>query len=368
MVSVAGCLAMATLGHLLAGASPSVGPCPISCSATCGWCRCAETPPHPGRWTSGSTDGQVAEVGPRWSRRGAGPTTRRGRPLADPRPVGPARAPRAVDARLGAAGPDRHPLDRGGAGPGRAPARRGTRRPVVGWGHRSAVMGPPADRARARRGDRRTTGGADQRRRSPRLDQHRGPARAAAAGARRRGQRDRVVQGLPTAGGGRRRRRHLAGRLPAHDAAGRGEGRAGPRRPRVRPRGPGLARPRGGRRRAAARARRGVRRHARRLPRRRGADRPADARLRPAGHHGTAEDHLRRVAEHAHGVVLLGVRPRRWHRRAQHHQRGPAQRDARRQPAPARGGHPRHRRRRRRSRRSRSSRRPAHAVRSSTPS
>ncbi len=47
--------------------SPSVGPCPISCSATCGWCRCAETPRHPGRWTCGSPTDRWPRWAWRWS-------------------------------------------------------------------------------------------------------------------------------------------------------------------------------------------------------------------------------------------------------------------------------------------------------------
>ena len=71
VVSVAGCLALATLGHLLAKHPPLAwGPCPISCSATCGWCRCAESRRRPGRWTSGSPTGRSSEVGPALPARG----------------------------------------------------------------------------------------------------------------------------------------------------------------------------------------------------------------------------------------------------------------------------------------------------------
>ena len=154
-----------------------------------------------------------------------------------------------------------------------------------------------------------------------------------------------VVRGVPPAGAAGRHRRALARRLPARDAAGRRPRRRGPGRPRVRPGRDRLARALRGRRRPAARARRGLRRHPRRLPRRGGAHRPGAARLRPAGHDGPAEGDLRRLAEHAYGVVLLPL-PRRQHRRGQHQHGWAAGGDGGRQPAPPRRRDPRDRRRR----------------------
>ena len=236
----------------------------------------------------------------------------RRRSVADARALGPARAPRPVDAGVVPPRPDRHPLGRRRARP---VAERLTDLP----GRRSSagVTAPPRGRS-SRRSPRSTApgvlgpGGADQRRRSPRLDEHR---RACAAcglperdGMISEGEWFRVYPRLGRAG---RHRRHLAGGLPAHHAAGRRQGRGGPGRPRVRPEPERLARARRRRGGAAAGPGRGLRRHARRVLGRRAAHGRCDARLRPAGHDGPAEDHLRRVAEHPDGVVLLAVRRRR---------------------------------------------------------
>ena len=110
-------------------------------------------------------------------------------------------------------------------------------------GHR---LGPPLRRLgprrhglRARRGLRRHPGGADQRRRPPRLAQHHRADAPGDAGARLGGPRDRVVRGLPPAGHAGRQRRHLAARptaAPSTRAAARGV--VGHRRLRVRRRPP----------------------------------------------------------------------------------------------------------------------------------
>ena len=79
------------------------------------------------------------------------------------------------------------------------------------------------------------------------------------------------------------------------------------------------------------------------------AHRRRAARLRPAGHDGAAEDHLRRLAEHPHRLVLRAVRRRAPARvpRGQPNLSGDELRDllARAHAARARGGHPRDRRR-----------------------
>ena len=274
---------------------------------------------------------------------------RRRRALADARPVGPARAPRPVDAGLPAARPDRHPLGRGRAGPG---------------GHAGSPRAPTCPSSAGGTAPPRGTGSRPSRE----LDEvtgvrpvvlisgdgHHAWLNTVALRGLGLPERDGVVseaewfQAYPRLG----RLVGTDGTSPdaylhtMQQAAAKGV--VGLVDLEFDQSADGLARARGRRRRAAARPGRGVRRHAGRLPRRGRAHRRADARLRPAGHDGSAEDHLRRVAEHPHGVVLLGVRRRRRHRRAEHHQRGPARRDGGGQPAPPRGGDPRDRRRRRR--------------------
>ena len=105
---------------------------------------------------------------------------------------------------------------------------RGTPGPAgrrLGPPHRH--VGPRGHGHRARRGLRRHPGRADQRRRPPRLAEHDRADAPRDAGARLGRARDRVVRGVPAPGHARRRRRHLAGGLPA-DA--RRRGRPGHRR------------------------------------------------------------------------------------------------------------------------------------------
>ena len=335
MVTVAGCLALATLGHLLVRA-PSLAWAHVRfrAAATCGSVPLrGDAARHAGPLDVRVADGQRGR-GRAW-RSDARPAgdggARRGRPLADPRPVGPARAPRPVDARLPAARPHRHPLDRGGAGAG---SRTGSPRwpdvPVVGWGHRSASW----DRQPTVRELDEVTGVRPVVLISG--DGHHAWLNAVAMRGLRLPERDgvvseaRVVPGLPAAGRGGRRRRHLAGRLPAHDAAGRGEGRDRAGRPRVRPERPATG----------------------------PSARPAGAellRVRVGAYVDTLDDFL--AAGLRTGRPMPGCGPlvtmgplkiisdgslntrtawccspyatRRRHRRPEHHQRGPAQRDAR---------------------------------------
>ena len=125
-------------------------------------------------------------------------------------------------------------------------------------------------------------------------------------------------------------------RLPLRAAAGRGQGRRRPGRPRVRPgrAAPGPSASTGGAELLRVRVGAYVDTLHDFLAAGPAHRRPA-ARLRPAGHHGAAEDHLRRLAEHPDGVVLRGVRPRRRQRRPQPHRRGPAHAARPRPPRPA---------------------------------
>ncbi len=156
-----------------------------------------------------------------------------------------------------------------------------------------------------------------------------------------------MVLGLPTAGHAGRQRRHLARGVPAHARRRGGPRGGGDGGLRVR-RGPAaLDRAVGAGLRRAAGPLGDVRRHARRRARRRPAHRRPPARLRRAHHHGPAQDHQRRLAQHPHRLVLRAVR-RRAPAGAPCGSAEPLRRRAARPararpPRRPRGGHPRHR-------------------------
>ena len=170
-------------------------------------------------------EGRVAEIGAGLERPARRTRVRRRGPLADPGAVGPARPPRPVDRLLAAARPradPRRPRRRRRWWPSGSPSS--PTHPVIGWGHRLSRWDrdPTVTELDAVAPD--DPGDPDQRRRPPRLAQHRRPDRAGPPGARQGGLRGRVVPRLRPPRHPGRQRRHLPGGLPAHP---RGRGRDG---------------------------------------------------------------------------------------------------------------------------------------------
>ena len=236
---------------------------------------------------------------------------------ADPGAVGRPRPPRPVDRPPRPARPRRHRLAGTRRWPGSATGSAATPGPLVGCGHRTGHLGRAADRRRPRRDRTRRPGGPDRRRRPPRLAELPRPRRARAARPRGRRGRERVVR-RPTPGiDTRRRARRLARGLRPHPRPGRrGLGIVGvvdleSRRERRRL----------GRAAATVRPAAGPARRLRRRARRRDRAPACAAATRSPGRRRSsrwaAQDHLRRVAQHPHGLVLRGVRRRVRRRRAQ---------------------------------------------------
>ncbi len=174
------------------------------------------------------------------------------------------------------------------------------------------ALGRAADRRRPRRDRARRPGRPDRRRRPPRLAQLPRPRRARAARPRGRRGRERVVRGLHPDRHGRRARRVTRG-LPPHPRPGRRPRDHRHRRPRAR----ADRRRLGATGLTGARARRDVRRRPGRRDRRRSPQRRRAPRIPRDDHDGSAQDHLRRLAQHPDGLVLRGVRRRVRRRRAE---------------------------------------------------
>ena len=184
--------------------------------------------------------------------------------------------------------------------------------PIIGWGHRPGGVGARRHRLRARRGHRRHPGGADRRRRPPRLAQHhRADAPRACRSATRWSARtsgSRSTRGWsPWSATTAPRPTPTAAILDA--AAARGVVGlvdfefGGGRDDWVERWAAGLRR--------AADPLGDVRRHPRRRDRRGPAHRRPAARLRRPGDDGTAQDHQRRLAQHPHRLVLRALRATR---------------------------------------------------------
>ena len=234
-------------------------------------------------------------------------------------------------ATLRPARPGRHPFGRRGTGAAAGPARgvpgKARRRLRPPPGH----LAGPADGRGARRGRARRPGGARQRRRPPRLAElarprparrrpaRRHPGRAAsgttsyARHPRDRRRRD-LARGLRPDGAGRRRARASSGSSSSSTARRSTPGPTGWRRGSTCFAYAAASTPTGSTRWSAAGLRTGD-------PLRRGPDPPGPV------DDGTAEDHQRRFAQHAYGVVRAPVRRRVGPRRRQPVARGAARAD-----------------------------------------